>query len=60
METYYKSKYSLISNMRGDSVVVDQSVFSYGKRLGLSIPMPRFWKWPIERIERVKRHRIRN
>ena len=38
MDSYYKIKYSLISNMRGDSVVVDQSVFSYGKRLGLSIP----------------------
>lgn len=38
MDAYFKSKYNLISNMRGDSVVVDRTVSNYGKRLGLPMP----------------------
>ncbi|MCH2615403.1 MAG: hypothetical protein MKZ70_12070, partial [Opitutales bacterium] len=55
MDSYYKSKYRLISNMRGDYVVVDHSVSSYGKRLGMNIPNAKI----LEVANRENRERVK-
>ena len=55
MDSYYRSKYSLISNMRGDSVVVDETVSHYGKRLGLNIPNAQI----LEAANRKDRERVK-
>ena len=38
MQSYFRSKYSLISNARGETKLVDRSVFEYGKRIGVDFP----------------------
>ena len=55
MESYFNSKYTLISNMRGDSVVVDRTVSDYGKRLGLEIPE----KQILRRAKKEDRERVK-
>jgi len=55
MDAYFRSKYNLISNMRGNSVVMDRTVSDYGKRLGLSMSEAKVLDAAnIEDLHRVK------
>lgn len=38
MQSYFRSKYNLISNARGETKLVDRSVFEFGKRIGVDFP----------------------
>jgi len=55
MDAYFRSKYNLISNMRGNSVVLDRTVSNYGKRLGLPMSEAQVLDAAnVEDLQRVK------
>lgn len=38
MQSYYRSKYSLVANASGDSLFIDSSVYEFGVQVGVDLP----------------------